>query len=102
MQPLYRATHTLSTNLGLPVVAVVDAEVVEDVEVVVDLVAVVAVVVVVLSSCGYSDVQPIIEPYFVQCDAFSSIWIPNFDTPQTHSRRFFMGGGEFRACAISD
>ena len=90
MQPLYRATHTLSTNLGLPVVAVVDAEVVE---VVVDLVAVVAVVVVVLSSCGYSDVQPIIEPYFVQCDAFSSIWIPNFDTPQTHSRRFFMGGG---------
>ena len=93
MQPLYRATHTLSTNLGLPMVAVVDAEVVEDVEVVVDLVAVVAVVVVVLSSCGYSDVQPIIEPYFVQCDAFSSIWIPNFDTPQTHSRRFFMGGG---------
>lgn len=87
MQPLYRATHTLSTNLGLPMVAVVDAEVV------VDLVAVVAVVVVVLSSCGYSDVQPIIEPYFVQCDAFSSIWIPNFDTPQTHSRRFFMGGG---------
>ena len=64
----------------------------EDVEVVVDVVAVV-VVVVVLSSCGYSGVQPILEPYFVQCDAFSSIWIPNFDTPQTHSRRFFMGGG---------
>lgn len=97
MQPLYRATHTLSTNLGLPVVAVVDAEVVEDVEVVVDVVAVV-VVVVVLSSCGYFGVQPILEPYFVQCDAFSSIWIPNFDTPQTHSRRFFYGGGGGISC----
>ena len=45
MPPLYRATHMLITNLGMPVVAVVDAEVVEDVEVVVDVVDVVAVAV---------------------------------------------------------
>ena len=40
MPPLYRATHMLITNLGMPVVAAVDAEVVEGVEVVVDVVAV--------------------------------------------------------------
>ena len=34
MLPQYRATHILSTNLGMPVVAVVGAEDVEDVEVV--------------------------------------------------------------------
>ena len=34
MPPQYRATHILSTNLGMPVVAVVGAEDVEDVEVV--------------------------------------------------------------------
>ena len=53
MPPQYRATHILSTNLGMPVVAVVgvedvedveDVEVVEVVEVVEDAVAVVDVV----------------------------------------------------------
>ena len=32
MPPQYRATHILSTNLGMPVVAVVGVEDVEDVE----------------------------------------------------------------------
>ena len=50
MLPQYRATHILSTNLGMPVVAVVGVEDVEDVEdvevveVVEDAVAVVDVV----------------------------------------------------------
>ena len=50
MPPQYRATHILSTNLGMPVVAVVGVEDVEDVEdvevveVVEDAVAVVDVV----------------------------------------------------------
>ena len=54
MPPQYRATHILSTNLGMPVVAVVGAEDVEDVEVV-EVVEVVedAVAVVDVMGAGY-------------------------------------------------
>ena len=60
-----------------------------------DLVAVVAVVVVVLSSCGYSDVQPIIEPYFVQCDAFHQSGSRILTHPKRTHADFLWGGGNF-------
>ena len=52
MPPLYRATHMLITNLGMPMVAVADAEVVEDVVAVAVAVAVPEVVVVAVVADG--------------------------------------------------